>query len=100
MLFFSLLYNFIKNFTVLNVECFYYCIITVPALCVCVCVCVCVCDLLSHSQDTFILCVIQPFLFVCRLLYFTGKLASKIFRKVCRKELNLLLVALSIEADS
>jgi hypothetical protein len=29
---FNLLYNFIKNFTVLNVECFYYCIITVPAV--------------------------------------------------------------------
>jgi len=28
-------------------------------------------------------------------LYFTGKLASEIFRKVRRKELNLLLVSLS-----
>jgi hypothetical protein len=35
MLFFSLLYKCIKNFTILNVECFYYCIITVHAVCVC-----------------------------------------------------------------
>jgi len=32
MLYFSLLYNFIKNFTTLTVECFYYCIITIPAV--------------------------------------------------------------------
>jgi hypothetical protein len=38
-LFFSLLYNAIKNFITLNIECFYYCNIIVPALCVCVCVC-------------------------------------------------------------
>jgi hypothetical protein len=39
----------------------------------------------------FIPFVTQPFLFLCILLYFTGKIASKIFRKVCRKELHLLL---------
>jgi hypothetical protein len=32
MLFFSLQYNFIKNFMIQKVECFYYCIITVPAV--------------------------------------------------------------------
>jgi hypothetical protein len=80
MLFFSLLYNFIKNFTILNIE-----------FCVCVCV-----RLLLCSKDIFIPCVIQPFLFLCTLLYLIGKPASKIFRKVCRKELNLLLVSLSI----
>jgi len=29
------MYNFVKNFTVLNLECFYYCIVTLPAVCVC-----------------------------------------------------------------
>jgi len=42
------MYNFIENFTILNVECFYYCIITIPALCVSVC------SLLLHSRDIFI----------------------------------------------
>jgi hypothetical protein len=36
MLSFSLLYNFIKNFTILNIEYFYCCIIAFPAVCVCV----------------------------------------------------------------
>jgi hypothetical protein len=86
------MYNFIKNFTILDIECFYYCIITVSV--------VDIYSLLLCLHDIFILCVIQPFLFLHVLLYFSGKLASKILRKACRKKLNLLLVSLSIQTDS
>jgi hypothetical protein len=106
---FWIFYNFIKDFTILNVECFYYWIITVPVLCVCVCIhthththththiYTYIHTLLLHLQHISIPCIIQPFFILHILLYFTGKLDLKIFRKVRRKELNVCNVVDNIE---
>jgi hypothetical protein len=48
----------------------------------------------------FIPCVIQSFFSLPILLYLVGILASKIFKKVNKNELNLLLVSLPLGTDS
>jgi hypothetical protein len=68
------------------------------------CLCFCIIAVLSEGvqtslclHDIFIPCVIQSSFSLCVLLYLTGKLASKIFRKVLRNEFNIQLTSLGFD---